>query len=542
MSDPEPALQPPSAPESVPAGDARRGIIRSALAVGLITFLSRITGLIRESTMAHFLATGVGADAFRIALQIPGVFRRLVGEGAISSAFVPVFTRHVQKQDPHEIRIFAEKFYTLWTAGLLAITLAGVALAGGILLSLQGIVSWTPDRLALTASLTRWLFPYLFLVGLSAVAQGILNSYKVFALPSATPLLFNLAFIASGWLVAPLLEKEDVPYAFAGGVLAGGFLQIAILVPPIWKLGIRLRPRWPGGHPGVREVLRLLLPGAFGAGIYQINVCISSFLAMRIPAEGPVAALGYAGRLMEVVLGIFVFALSTVSLTTLSRQAASGDRPAFRATLSEVIRLTVFITVPSGIGLYLLRESVVSLIFRSGDFTPDSAALTIAAFEGYIPGIVIVGVNRILVSAFYAFQDTRTPVKVGAVNLAVNVAFCLALMPSLAHVGIAAASTLAALVQGIWLVWTFTKRERDLLAAREILRSAARSILASVVLGGICLAFLQIAPAEERGKLVLGAWVLGTILAAAAAYFIAARILGAPEAGMLFQALRRRRR
>ena len=402
-------------------------------------FLSRITGLLREYTHAHFLGTGLGADAFRIALQIPSVFRRLVGEGAISSAFVPVFTRHIQSGDREEIRRFAEKFFTLWTVGLLVITAAGMALAGRALLALQGVVAWKADELELTASLTRWLFPYLFLIGLSAVAGGILNSFKVFALPSATPLLFNLSFIACGACLSPLFPGDRVAYGFAVGVLLGGALQIGVLLPSLRRLGLRLRPRWPGGHSGVREVLRQLVPGTFGAGIYQINVMLSSFLALRLPGNGQVAALGYAQRLMEFVLGVFVFALATVSITTLSRQAAAGDRPGFRSTLSEVLRLTTFITVPSAVGLYLLQGPVIALVFQSGKFDAGSARLTAAAFQWYVPGIVLVGVNRVIVAAFYSLKDIWTPVRVAAINLAVNLGGSWLLMRTMGHAGIALA-------------------------------------------------------------------------------------------------------
>jgi putative peptidoglycan lipid II flippase len=539
--EPAAALRPPGA-ETASSQASRQSFLRSALAVGAITFLSRITGLFREYTHAHFLGTGTAADAFRIALLIPNVLRRLVGEGAISSAFVPVFTRHIKREDPQAVRVFAEKFFTLWTAILAVVTLVGMALAGWGLRSLEGMgVAWSPEKLELTLRLTRWLFPYLALVGLSAVAGGILNAFGIFGLPSATPLLYNLAFIAGGWLLSGFFPGERAVYGFMVGVLLGGTLQLGILLPPLFKMGIRFRPSWPGGHAGVREVLRLLIPGTFGAGIYQLNVMIAVFLAMRLPQEGPVAALGYAGRLMEFVLGVFVFALSTVSLTTLSAQAAEGDRQGFRATLSEVLRLTAFITIPSTVGLFVLRKPVIALLFKSGRFDEESARLTASIFQCYVPGLFVVGVNRVLVAAFYALKDIRTPVRVGAVNLAVNAGFAMALMGPLAHLGIALASTVAACVQSIWLLSIFARRQPDLLAGREILASLGRVLLASAVLWALCAALLPLLPGEERGKLALGLGVGGVIAAGLGVYFAAARLLGGREAAAFGLALGRRR-
>ena len=363
------------------------------------------------------------------------------------------------------------------------------------------------------------------------------------AVPSSTPLLYNLAFSGAGWLLASYWFPEDqAPYAFSIGVLLGGALQILVLLPSLWRLGIRPRLRWPGGHEGVREVLRLLLPGTFAAGIYQLNVAITNLLAMKIPDEGSVSALRYAARLMEFVLGVVVYALSTVSLTTLSRQAAAGDRGAFRSTLSEVIRLTTFITIPGSVGLALLGEPVISLVLQSGKFDEASARLTASAFRFYLPGIFLVGLNRVLVSAFYSLKNLWTPVKVGAVDLLVNFGFAWALMAPLKHDGIALATTLAALFQAIWLLWAFARRERDLIPWREVSLSLARAGASAAAMGAACWALLRILPGPGSGKLVLALAVGTIILAGILVYFGAARLLGAPEAAVLTRGLSRFRK
>ncbi len=531
--------------EWIPGADGvRRGMLRSAFAVGFITFLSRITGLMREFTYAYFLGTGTGADAFGVAVLLPNIFRRLVGEGAISSAFVPVFTRHIHKEGPAAVRAFAEKFFTLWMVLLIAITLLGMAFAGMAFLSIQGFVAWPPEKLVLTASLSRWLFPYLFVIGLSAVAGGVLNSFGNFALPSATPLFYNLAFIAAGWLLSGFFPGEQAVYSFTIGVLVGGALQLAVLIPPLWRMGIRFRPSWWGGHAGVREVLRLLIPGAFGAGVYQINVMVSSMIAMKISDEGAVAALRFSGRLMEVVLGIFVFALSTVSLTTLSRMAAAGDRDGFRSTLSEVIRLTGFITFPSAVGLYILREPVISVLLQYGRFDDRSALLTASAFQCYIPGLFLVGINRVLVSAFYSLKDIWFPLQVGVVNLVINAILSWVLIDpalGLGHIGIALASTLAAFLQAVCLIAGFARKERGFLAGREILASLVRSLASAVVMGAVALALLWIIP-RGAGKPLLAVLLAAAILICGAVFFSVGIGLGARESASLTGALLARRR
>ena len=533
--------------QSVPAmeeenrSDARGRMLRSAFAVGALTLVSRVTGLLRETVHAHYLGTGLGADAFRVALLIPNVFRRLVGEGAVSSAFVPVFTR-VVRQEPGDVVRFSETFFSLWSMVLLAVTTLGMALAPSVLESLGAIgVAWTDEKLALTSQLTVGLFPYLLLIGLAAVAGGILNARGIFALPSATSILYNLAFIAAGLLLARRFAGESGPaWAFTIGVLAGGLLQLLVLLPELWRVGIRLRWRAPFGHPGVREVLRLLLPATFGAGVYQLNVLVANFLAMRLPGSGAVSALGYAGRLMEFVLGVFVFALSTVSLTTLSRQAAEGDRAGFRATLTEVLELTVFITTPSAVGLFLLQEPVIALLLQTGRFDRESAVLTAQAFQWYVPGLVLVGLNRVIVAGFYAQKDVWTPVRIGSASLVVNAFLSWALMGPLGHGGIALASTLAALFQIVWLFARFRLWGDERIAVRGPLLTWLRAGAASFVMAGVVLLVKHFWIDPAVGRIALGIGVGAAIAAGAVVYFAAASLLGAPEARRLWRTLARR--
>lgn len=527
----------------IPRSESSR-LMRSAFSVGAITFLSRISGLLRENTHARFLGTGDASDAFRIALIIPNLFRRLVGEGAITSCFVPVFVAYSRKEDREGVRIFAEAFYTLWSLVLLAVCLAGIAMtaAGGWILLSNGahVTSWPPEKLELALSLTKWLFGYIFFIGLSAVGQGILNASGVFALPASTPLLYNLAFVAAGFLLAGLFPGEAAAWSLLIGVLAGGFLQFAILAPPLWRRGLRFRPRWPGSHPGVYEVLRLLGPGAFGAGVYQINVMISAFIASNIPGAGVVSSLGFASRLMEFVLGVFVFSLSTVSLTTLSQKAAAEDWDGVRATLSEVLRLAGFITIPSTIGFVALGRPIIQLLLKSGRFDEQSVQLTLEAFWGYLPGLYFIGLSRVMVSTFYSLKDIWTPVRVGVVNLLVNgILSWLLAGTALLHAGVALASSIAVVAQAVYLAWALQRRQR-LLAVSEIMASAGRALAAAAVMGLSCWLPLRFLPAA-MGKVELLVVVGLEVAGGALIFFAAAWLLGAPESKVLFSRWWRRR-
>ncbi len=513
-------------------------MLRSARAVGVITLVSRVTGLLRDAVRAHFLGTGAVADAFVLALQVPNLLRRLVGEGAVQSGVVPVLARVVHEEGREAMRALTERLYTLWTLALLAVTLAGIVLSGALLgQALEGLSDWSPEKARLTVELNRWLFIYLFFIGLSALGQGVLNSFKVFALPAATPLLFNLCFIAAG-LLFPLFfanTEETAAWAFTAGVLVGGLLQFAVLVPSLWKRGVRFRPRWRradgDGHRGVREVFRLLLPATVGAGVYQINVMVSVFIASTVMG-GAVSSLNHSGRVVEVILGVYVFALSTVSLTTLSQKAGAGDLDGYRDTASEVLRLVLFITVPSAIGLLVLRRPIVEVLFASGRFDDTSVELTVEALECHAPGLVFVGVSRELVTMFHAFKDTRTPMRVAVLNLVLNAVLCVLLSrTALRHAGVALASTLSVVVQAVALWWIFQRR-RALIDMRGVAVSVGRALVAASVMGLACRAGLELLPADA-GRLGLGAFVAIEVAGGAAIYFAVARLLRAPEVGVL---------
>ena len=532
-----PAAESPASrdPEKGETEVAERPSYRSVARVGILTLLSRALGLLREATRAHFLGTGLPADAFQVAFVLPNLLRRLVGEGAVSSVLVPVFSQFAKKGNPREQRVLAEKFLTLWLVLVLVVTAAGI-LFGGYFVRVcfrWGTFAETL-KIGLTAQLTTFLFGYLFFVGMAAALGGILNARKYFAVPSISPLLFNVGFIVCAWVVAPGLREDLKVFALAGAVLVGGLLQLAILLPWIWRIGIRPRPRWPLDHPAVRQVLRLFLPAIFGAGVYQINVLVNTLLASRLETEGSVAVLSYSNRLMEVVLGVYVFALSTVSLTSLSRQAVDRDLRGFSETLLEVLRLVLFITIPSMVGLYLLRRPILSLLLQSGAFDVASLEMTARAFQFHVLGLSCVGISRVMVNGFYAMKDLVTPVRIASLILMINLGLAWVLSESeLSYAGIALASSIAALFQAVMLWRGLTARipELDLrpLWPTALKASVAALLMGGGVWGGSLLVSL------EHGKLLLGLELSLVILGGAAIYFLLARVFRMAELAVLFR-------
>ncbi|MCZ6792069.1 MAG: murein biosynthesis integral membrane protein MurJ [Planctomycetota bacterium] len=526
---------------STPEAGGERPSYGSAAWVGLLTLLSRVMGLVREATRAHFLGTGFYADAFQVAFMLPNLLRRLVGEGAISSALVPVYSQFVTQRDRGEQRVFAEKFLTLWLILVLGCALGGVVLGGYFVSAAFRWGSFAEAAKAeLTGDLTRLLFIYLMFVGTAAALQGILNAHKYFVLPSTAPLLFNIAFVVSTWAVAPGLPENQRVYALAGAVLVGGLLQLGVMLPLVWRIGLRPRPRWPLDHPGVRRIMRLFVPAVFGAGVYQINALVSTILAGRLAEEGSVAVLSYSNRLMEVVLGVYVVALSTVTLTSLSRQIIADDRAGFTATLTEVLRLVLFITVPSTVGLYLLRTPTLSLLLESGVFDARSLEVTAQVFQFHVIGLSFVGVSRVMVNGFYAMKDLVTPVWIAAVCLVVNLGFAWYLSAGeLSYRGIAIAASISAVSQAALLWWALRRRVPEL-AQHRVWPTLLRSCVATAPMGAAVWAatpFLETAD----GKLDLAARLALVILGGSALYFLAAALLRMPEYRLLLGRFTRRR-
>ncbi len=479
-----------------------RQIARAAGLVGAFTFLSRIAGLVRDSVVGYYFGTGMAADAFFVAFRIPNLLRRFVAEGAMSTAFIPVFTDYLTNRTQAEAVRAASALATLLALLLAILTTVGIVFAPFWTgLFAPGFVG-EPGKFELTVSLTRLVFPYIFLISLVALASGILNSVRHFAAPALSPVLLNLSVIAAAIFLCPRLEVPVEGLAY--GVVLGGMLQLASQVPPLWQRGIYITPLWEPRHEAVGRALRLMAPMVFGGAVYQINIMVDTILASTLPT-GSVSYLWYADRVFEFPLGIFAVALGTAALPSFSAQAARGAFAELKASLAFSVRLTNFIVLPAAVGIMALATPITSVLFQRGAFGYQEAALTGQALLAFAVGLWPVSIVRLVVPAFYALSDTATPVKTAAVAFVANVTFSLLFMGQvtatgesrvgdvialftqhctmfdLRHSGLALATSLAACVNLVFLLVALRRRLGDLgLAA--VLPSFLRSSLASAAM------------------------------------------------------------
>ncbi len=534
---------PPSAPEGEPSTSesGRRGrmrLLRSAASMSVITMGSRVLGLVREQVRAHYLGTSLASDAFGIAFQIPNLLRRLVAEGAMSAGFIPVLSDERQAGGDAQAFDFARRFLNLSLLALTVISTLGV-LGAGAIVALFGLLSGSeisPEAHELTTSLTRWMFPYIALVSWAAVLQGILNTYRVFWVSAFTSVLLNVAIIAAAAGFAG--QAEQPAYVFAGGVLVGGLLQLGFQVPYVFKLGFRWRPDFNPG-PAVKRALWLLVPTLFGAGVYQINVLVSQAVAWGL-GDGAVSSLQYSSRLLELTLGVFAVALSTVVLPSLAADAAAGALDKVRATVLYAVRLSCFVCFPVTAALILLSTETASLLFERGAYSSTSSAMTGYALVFHMVGLTHIALGRVFVPVFYAFKDTRTPVAIAFVAMAVNLSLCFALAPYLSHGGIALANSASALVQTMLLA-ALLRRHTGPIQDDITVRSLGASLAGTAAVVALILAVrspLGLDTSAGFRQLLLPYGV--TFVAAVAAYLAVALVLRHPELHEVLSVVRRR--
>jgi putative peptidoglycan lipid II flippase len=527
--------------DSAKVGEASR-VNRATGVVAGATLLSRVLGYVRDMVMAYFFGAGLAADAFIAAFRIPNLLRRLFGEGSLSIVFVPVFSATLARQGRREAFALAGAALGLLSLVVVAVAVLGV-LASPLIIRVvaPGFVD-EPAKLSLTILLTRIMFPYICFVALVALSMGILNVLGHFAAPALAPVFLNLAMITSILIAAGISSDPTVRIVgLSIGVLIGGLLQLLLQVPPLVAKGLRFWRELRLFHPGLKQVGRLMLPTIFGAAVYQINILVGTLLASLLP-EGSVSYLYYADRLVQFPLGIFAIALATAVLPSLSRQAAEENLTGLTHTFRHALQLVLFITVPAMVGLILLREPIVALLFQRGDFDPATTRLTAVALLYYGLGLWAFAAVRILVSTFYALQDTRTPVVTATVAISANIVLGLVLMRPMAHGGLALATALASMLNLILLVAAL-RRRLGALGWRTIARSTARTLLAALLMGAaIQLGSRWLWPVGAASGWGLLTGLGGLILMGGGVYMALARIMGMPEVGAVLEIVGRRTR
>jgi putative peptidoglycan lipid II flippase len=525
-------------------------LLKSASVVALVTVISRICGYLRDQRIALLLGTSPAADSFILAFRIPGLIRRMAGEGSLGASFIPVFAGYLHRESRSEAWAFAQKFF--WDV---ALALAAIAVLG-VLFSRQLIGFLTVFGLhqghwALAVYLNRIMFPAVFFIGLAAVAASILNSLHVFALPAATPIFFNVSLIACSFAVVyrPILRWAPLAYrspavALAVGIFVGGLIQLAMQMPALARRGMKFLPRLSISDSGVRQVGRLAGPAFFGMSVYQINIFVDTIFAAssRMP-EGSITSLYVADRVMQLVLGSYAIAMSTALLPAMSHQWAAGQWEEMKRTFGFSLRIVSFITIPAAVGLILLRQPIIEVLFQHGRFTSASTALTVRALFYYSLGLPAFAGVKLIAPMYYSMHDTGTPARVAAyalgLNIVLNAFFLLFFFRTLSNGSPALASSIAAYFNFGGLFVLFRKRYGRL-GATALLQSFFKIVGCTAGMGFVAYAALRFSHFAQTHFLITRIGLLAVAIATATgAYFALAWLLRCEELREFFLLLRK---
>jgi putative peptidoglycan lipid II flippase len=524
---------------------AERLNTRAAGVVGLAVLCSRVLGLAREQIFAALFGGGRIMDAFTIAFRIPNLLRDLFAEGALSTAFVTVFSRTAALEDDATAWRLANKVATLTVITLSAITLLGILSAPWLVAVLAP--GFDPDKAALTVTLTRIMYPFILLVSLAALVMGMLNARNVFGIPAMASSFFNLGSIIAGWLLGWWFDPSFGPRAILGlaiGTLIGGGMQLLVQLPALRRAGYVFHPDFKWRDAGVRAILRLMGPSVIAASSTQVNVLVNSVFASQL-GDGPTFWLTVAFRLMQLPLGIFGVALGTVALPLLSRMAASGNTPAFRSELARGMRLAFLMTIPASIGLMVLAEPIISVLYQHGKFGAFETAQSAGALRFYAIGLCGYAALKVLVNAFYAIDRRKTPMIVSFIAVALNLVLNWIFTRDLnwGHRGLAL-STACVATSNFLILYLLMRSHLGRLESRAMLTLLAKVTVASAVLFAIAWGgahWLLADWAVQRFGYKCAVLLL-VIACAAGAFFFTANALGIGEVHDIVSAVRRRLR
>ncbi len=453
--------------------------------MGSFTLLSRGLGMIRDIIIAYHFGTSMLASAFFVAFTLPNLFRRLFGEGALSAAFIPIFIETRTKQGERDAWEMAAKVVTMTAALLTAIAIVGVVIFSSCI-----HIPDLSEKWVATFGLSRVMFPYVLFICLAALSMAVLNSYKHFATSAFAPCLLNLLLIITMLGVFPFIGSDpgSRAYALSWAVLLAGVAQVAIQLPALKRFGCPFKFSSHWNDPRIRKMLMLMGPAALGMAVTQFNVLIDRLLALWIGDWAP-AALFYSERMIYFPLGIIATALGTVLLPAFSTHAADKDYDSMRDTIGQSVRHMAFIMAPAALGLLALAPWIIQVIFEwGGNFDPHSSMLSARALMFYAPGLIVFSAAKVFVPAFYALQDTRTPVRIGIytvlLNLTLNIIFILTLPTYWKHAGMAL-STVAAEAVGMTTLGILLSRRMQHIPWRTIGKSFARSLFCAVLMAGV---------------------------------------------------------
>ncbi len=422
--------------------------------MGSATFISRILGFIRDVVIANFLGSTYQADAFFVAFRIPNLLRRLFGEGSLTASFIPVFTQYYIKKGKQEANKIASISFTYLTLILLLIIFLGIYLSPLIIKIIAPGFEKDIKKFILTVQLNKIMFSYIFFISLVALSMGILNSFKHFFAPSIAPALLNISMISS--VIFAYIFKKSIIFSLAIGVIIGGLLQLILQIFFLKKLKVKIFPCFQFNHPAIKEILLLMGPSVLGLAITQINIFIGTLLASFLPT-GSISYLYYADRLIQFPLGIFAVSIGSAVLPLLSEQYAKKNFTEMEESFIYGMKLIFLITIPAAIGLILAGKPIISFLFQRGKFDIIALNKTYQAIVGYAIGLWAYAGIRVVVPTFYAFKDTKTPVKISFIALVANIFLSIILMKYLLHTGLAIATALASIINFILLIYFLNK-------------------------------------------------------------------------------------
>lgn len=560
VQNPEAVAEPLVEAEAVAESTTRQtSVARSAGIVSIAVMFSRVLGLVREQVFAYYFGAGFLYDAYQAAFTIPNVLRDLFAEGALSAAFVKVFTDYQIKKGEQEAWRLASMVLNALAVVLSVFVILGVLLTP-YLVSIVA-AGFSPEKAALTVTMTQIMFPFILLVALAAVAMGVLNTKGVFGVPASASTVFNIVSIIFGlgfayWLARgswegsadkSMIPSDGAQWAIIGmsiGTLIGGGAQFLMQVPSLLKVGFRFSPVLSFTDEGVRRIMRLMAPAIIGTSAVQINVLVN--LAVVSSIDGGRSWLSYAFRLMQFPIGVFGVAVGTASIPVLSRMASEGKLKDFRDTLSSSINLVFLMTVPSACGLIVLGEPIIRLIYERGRFHEADTAMTAYALAGYSIGLTGYAAIKVLSPAFYALDDAKTPMIIALGSIIVNAAASFLFRDwlgayGIGHVGVALATSSVALVNFFALA-LMMRRRITRLNGREIASAFLRIGLASAVMSVVCWFSFKLLHArfEGHGFLAKAIECFVPIGLGGLTFIIAAKILKIEEVEKIYGAFKRK--
>ncbi len=529
-SDQTPEPEPQATADTPKQRVSGKRLLKSTSVVSSMTLLSRILGLVRDIVFARFFGATIVMDAFLVANRIPNMLRRFFAEGAFAQGFVPVMARYREKHDHAEAKQLVDAVAGTFGLILFLITLAGVVVAPILVAIVAPGFIGGDGGFDLATAMLRFTFPYLLFVSLTAFAGGILNTYGRFAVPAFTPVILNVVLIAGALWLAPTLEEPGMALAYA--VFVAGLIQLLFQIPFLSRIHAIPRPRWNPHHPGVKRIRELMLPAIFGSSIAQINVLIGGIIASFLGA-GKISYLYFSDRLMEFPLGLFGIALATVTLPYLSRQHANESLDEFSDTVDWSMKLVLLIAVPAAIGLVVLAEPLVATIYFGREYTVFDVRMTVLALRAFALGLVGFSFVKILAPAYFARENTRTPVRFGLIALAVNFVLSVVLAYVLtraeyegSHVGLALATSVSAVLHA-WLLYRGLRRD-DVLRHSMGWGKLSAQVVAAVLAMTLCLVTMERplvwwVAATVIDRLI---WLSASVFAGVAVYFAVLLLLG----------------